>query len=65
MEISDTEAVNAKLIKRVELGDENDKVEDAIRKFEEIKKDYRNLLGVNPCLIIQISNKEKAKTTYR
>ncbi len=64
VEISDSEAVNAKLIKRVELGDENDKVEDAIRKFEEIKKDYRNLLGVNPCLIIQISNKEKAELEW-
>lgn len=61
VEITDEEAVNAKLIKRIELGDENDTVEDAIVKFEEIKKDYRNLLGVNPCLIIQISNKDKAE----
>lgn len=62
--ISDDDAVNAKLIKRVELGDANDAVEDAIRKFEEIKVQYRNLLGVNPCLIIQISNKDKAEIEW-
>lgn len=59
VEITDTEAVNAKLIKYVELSDEED-ISIAINKFEEIKEQYRNLLGVNPCLIIQISNKEKA-----
>lgn len=59
VEITDTEAVNAKLIKYVELSDEED-VGIAINKFEEIKEQYRNLLGVNPCLIIQISNKDKA-----
>ncbi|MCR4826259.1 MAG: DEAD/DEAH box helicase family protein [Bacteroidales bacterium] len=62
--ISDDDAVNAKLIKRVELGDANDTVEDAIRKFEDIKGQYRNLLGVNPCLIIQISNKDKAEIEW-
>jgi len=61
VQITDEEAVNAKLIKRVEIGNEEDTVEDAIIKFEEIKKDYRNLLGVNPCLIIQISNASKAE----
>ena len=59
VEITDNEAVNAKLIKYVELGDEED-VGVAINKFEEIKEQYRNLLGVNPCLIIQISNQDKA-----
>lgn len=62
--ISDDDAVNAKLIKRVELGDANETVEDAIRKFEGIKTQYRNLLGVNPCLIIQISNKDKAEIEW-
>lgn len=62
--ISDDDAVNAKLIKRVELGDANETVEDALRKFEGIKGQYRNLLGVNPCLIIQISNKNKAETEW-
>ena len=60
VEITDEEAVNAKLIKHIEMGDENETVADAICKFEEIKDNYRNMLGVNPCLIIQISNKDKA-----
>lgn len=64
VEISDDEAVNVKLIKRVEFGPDEDTVEDAICKFEEIKENYRNLLGVNPCLIIQTSNKEKAEQEW-
>ena len=60
VEISDDDAVNAKLIKKVIVGDDEDTINDAINKFEEIKDSYRNLLGVNPCLIIQISNKDKA-----
>ena len=60
VEITDEDAVLAKLIKRVELGDESETVGDAIKKFEQIKDSYRNLLNVNPCLIIQISNKDKA-----
>lgn len=59
VEITDTEAVNAKLIKYIELSDDED-IGVAINKFEEIKEKYRDLLGVNPCLIIQISNKDKA-----
>ncbi len=61
VEITDDEAVEAQLIKRIELGDENDDVEVAINKFREIKKEYRNNLYINPCLIIQISNKEIAE----
>ena len=64
VQITDDEAVEAGLIKRVEFGDENDSVEDAICKFEEIKEAYRTL-EVNPCLIIQISNKEKAEEEWR
>lgn len=61
VEIKNETAVNAKLIKDIELIDDpNITVASAIEKFEEMKKDYRNLLGVNPCLIIQISNKDKA-----
>lgn len=62
--ISDDAAVNAKLIKRVELGNDTETVEDAINKFEDIKVQYRNLLGVNPCLIIQISTKDKAEQEW-
>lgn len=69
VEITNDEAVAAHLIKDVVLGDEDDTLEDAIKKFQEIKVDYRNLLGVNPCLIIQISNTDKgsdewSKTIY-
>lgn len=60
VEITDEEAENCKLIKRIQWGEEDDTVEDALKKFLEIKKDYRDLLEVNPCLIIQISNKNKA-----
>lgn len=60
VEITDEEAVCANLIKKLELGSDEDSVEDAINKFEEIKVEYRNRLGINPCLIIQISNKDKA-----
>lgn len=60
VEITDDEAVEAKLIKRIEFGNDDESVEDAINKFEIIKEEYRNKLGINPCLIIQISNKEKA-----
>ena len=61
VEIKNEDAENAKLIKTIEWNEESEvKVADAIAKFKEIKEDYRNLLGVNPCLIIQISNKEKA-----
>lgn len=60
VEITDEEAVNAKLIKYIELGKDEENVGVAINKFEEIKDQYRDLLGVNPCLIIQLSNKDKA-----
>lgn len=60
VEITDAEAEQCKLIKTVVQGEEDDTVEEALKKFEEIKTQYRNLLDVNPCLIIQISNKQKA-----
>lgn len=64
VEITNEEAEEAKLIKTVIWGEDDDTVEDALDKFKEIKKDYDNLLGVNPCLIIQISNKEKAEEEW-
>lgn len=63
VQITDNEAVQAKLIKRVEFGDEADTVEQAICKFEEIKQQYLSL-DINPCLIIQISNKDKAEEEW-
>lgn len=61
VEIKEEDAIQAKLIKNIEYGDEEDSVKDALDKFQEIKTQYRNLLNVNPCLIIQISNKDKAE----
>lgn len=60
VQIADAEAEGCALIKRVVWGDEDGTVRDAIDHFLRIKTDYRNLLGVNPCLIVQISNKAKA-----
>lgn len=60
VEITEEQAINAKLIKKVELCEDKVDISVAIEKFEEIKEKYRNLLGINPCLIIQISNKDKA-----
>jgi type III restriction enzyme len=60
IEISNEEAIQARLIKTVEWGEDEAKLDDAIAKFESVKEEYRNQLGVNPCLIIQISNKDKA-----
>lgn len=61
VEITNDDAVAAKLIKHVVLADDPEvAVGDAIDKFQAVKANYRNVLGVNPCLIIQISNKDKA-----
>jgi len=61
VEISNTDAEEAKLIKQVEFQPETDSLDTALDKFEEIKADYTNKLRVNPCFIIQISNKDKAE----
>lgn len=61
VEITENQAINAKLIKQVDLCVDKVDISIAIEKFEKIKEKYRNLLGVNPCLIVQISNKDKAK----
>lgn len=64
VEIKEEDAINCKLIKHIEQPDEDkpddekDTLEDVIKKFEEIKKQYINLLNIIPCLIIQISNKD-------
>lgn len=60
VEITELDAINAKLIKKVEFQPDYQGVDVALNKFKELKKEYNELLGINPCLIIQISNKEKA-----
>lgn len=61
VEILNSEAEQAKLIKQVEFQSEEDSLDAALDKFETIKVDYTNKLQVNPCFIIQISNKDKAE----
>lgn len=68
VEITEAQAVNANLIKSIELKgvDYQSSVEElqgAIEEFIELKRAYldeQNGVGINPCLIIQISNKDKA-----
>ncbi len=63
VQITDDEAVEAHLIKRVSPGKATDTLEDAVVKFEEIKGRYSSL-GIKPCMIIQISNKDKAEEEW-
>ena len=60
VELKEEEAVQSHLIKKVEYQDETESLDTALTKFETIKTQYHNLLGINPCIIIQISNKDKA-----
>ena len=64
VEISDKEAVRCALIKDVEVGLEGEDLESVLEKFKEIKKRYIDLLNVKPCLIIQVSNKDKAQEEW-
>ncbi|MBO5628648.1 MAG: DEAD/DEAH box helicase family protein [Aeriscardovia sp.] len=62
VEISETEAVNAKLIKTVKFeSDPSFTLDDALDKFLEIREEYNDLLNTHPCMIIQISNAKKAE----
>ncbi len=60
VEITNAAAEEAKLIKQVAFQPESDSLDAALDRFEEINGSYINQLQVNPCFIIQISNKEKA-----
>lgn len=65
VQITDDEAVEACLIKRVDLNeDATVPVDVAIDKLLEIRPKYSNLLATHPCLIIQISNSGKAKEEW-
>lgn len=62
VEITDDEAEDAKLIKHAHFEEDlSFTVDDALEKLLEIRDDYISLLGVRPCLIIQISNARKAE----
>lgn len=64
VQITDDEAEQVKLIKHVEQGADTDTIEDAVCKFMEIQQQYTSL-AVNPCMIIQISNKDKAEQEWQ
>lgn len=63
--IKEQDAVNSGLIKDVVWCDDHESLEDAINAFERIKPQYIEKIGVKPCLIIQISNKDKATEELR
>lgn len=68
VEITEEQAVNANLIKAVNLKNIDDEsnveeLQNAIGEYVNLKKAYldeQNGVGLNPCMIIQISNKDKA-----
>ena len=61
VEITELDAINAKLIKSVAYQNEFDDLAVAFEKYKHVKDQYNKLLGINPCMIIQISNKDKAE----
>lgn len=64
VQITDDEAIETALIKSVVYGNLDDPLDEAIEKFKEIKKEYISL-DVEPCMIIQISNKGKAEEEWQ
>lgn len=61
--ITYNQAESVKLIKRVQI-QQDEPLDRALEKLEQIKSSYINKLKVNPCLIIQISNKDKAEEEW-
>ena len=59
VEISENDAVRAKLIKAVNWQEDGEGLKTAIDKYVDVKKEYLKHLGINPCLIIQISNEDR------
>lgn len=78
VEISEQDAVNACLIKRVQYSSSSDYGDDdfsvdslqykellkALDYLKECKKDYLEKSNINPCLIIQISNKDLGEKQF-
>ncbi len=61
VEITEKEAEDAHLIKSIEPGGDWDGVDEAFDKLLEVQQKYiDNDFNMRPCLIIQISNKDKA-----
>lgn len=61
VEVKEKDAIAAKLIKSIVWGEEGDELVDALRKFKKIKEQYLEKIGINPCMIIQVSNKDEAE----
>ncbi|WP_276891199.1 DEAD/DEAH box helicase [Helicobacter japonicus] len=67
VQISETEAVSAKLIKKAKFIEE-DSIQflQVLEKFKEVREAYKeSQIGINPCLIVQISNKDKAEAEIK
>ena len=64
VEIKKDDAVKCNLIKKVEWIEKYTPVEDAIDFFINKKDEYREKVKVNPCMIIEISNKDKGEDEY-
>lgn len=64
VQITDKEAESIGLIKKVKPGNTADTFEDAIKIFKTIRNKYNELLQVHPCMIVQISNKDKANDEW-
>lgn len=60
VEITEREAIEAALIKRLEWGEEDDTLDEALTEFEKTREGFRKV-GINSAFIIQISNKEAAE----
>ncbi|WP_300936908.1 DEAD/DEAH box helicase, partial [Helicobacter japonicus] len=67
VQISEAEAVSAKLIKEAEFIEEDSvKLPEVLEKFKEVREAYKEAqIGINPCLIVQISNKDKAEAQIK
>lgn len=67
VQISEAEAVSAKLIKKAEFIEEDSiKLPEVLEKFKEVREAYKEAqIGINPCLIVQISNKDKAEAEIK
>lgn len=67
VQIGEAEAVSAKLIKKAEFIEEDSiKLPEVLEKFKEIREAYKEAqIGINPCLIVQISNKDKVEAEIK
>ncbi len=63
-EITDEEAVNVNLIKRVEYDENERDFNKILNRFRELRKIYAKWVNFKPLLIVQISNKSKGKEEF-